>query len=155
MAKVIEGDLLADGARLAIVVSRFNDFITNRLVEGALDAIERHGGKADDVAVAYVPGSFEVPLVAKKLATSGNYDAVICLGAVIRGDTPHYDYIANEMAKGIGQTALESGVPVVFGVITADTLEQAIERAGTKQGNSGAKAAVSAIEMVNLIKKLG
>ncbi len=154
MPRKIEGNLLAAELKLAIVVSRFNSFLTDRLVEGALDAINRQGGQTDTLTLAYTPGSFELPLVAKRLADSGKMDAVICLGCVIRGATGHYDHVANEAAKGIAQASLETGVPIVFGVITADTLEQAIERAGTKQGNAGAKAALSAIEMANLIRQL-
>lgn len=154
MPRKLEGDMLAGNVRLAIVTSRFNSFITDRLVEGALDAIARHGGKTDDIAIAHVPGSFELPLAAKRLAGSGEVDAVICLGCVIRGATGHYDHVAGEAAKGIAQASLDTGVPIVFGVITADTLEQAIERAGTKQGNAGAKAAMSAIEMANLLAKM-
>jgi 6,7-dimethyl-8-ribityllumazine synthase len=154
MPRKIEGNLLAAELKLAIVVSRFNSFLTDRLVEGALDAINRQGGSTESLTLAYTPGSFELPLVAKRLAESGQVDAVVCLGCVIRGATGHYDHVANEAAKGIAQASLETGVPIVFGVITADTLEQAIERAGTKQGNAGAKAALSAIEMANLIKQL-
>lgn len=154
MPRKIEGNLLAAELKLAIVVSRFNSFLTDRLVEGALDAINRQGGQTDTLTLAYTPGSFELPLVAKRLADSGKMDAVICLGCVIRGATGHYDHVANEAAKGIAQASLETGVPIVFGVITADTLEQAIERAGTKQGNAGAKAALSAIEMANLLRQL-
>ena len=152
MAKTYEGKLLAEGLRFGIVVSRFNEFITKKLLDGAMDALGRHGGNTDDIAVAWVPGTFEVPLVAKKMAESGKYDAVICLGAVIRGATPHFDYIAAEVAKGIAQVGLSSGVPTIFGVITADTIEQAIERAGAKVGNKGFDAAEAAIEMANLLK---
>jgi 6,7-dimethyl-8-ribityllumazine synthase len=154
MPRILEGDLLARDLRLAVVISRFNDFITGRLLEGALDAIRRHDGQTDDLPVAYVSGSYELPVVAKRLAQRDDIDAVICLGCVIRGSTGHYDHVANEAAKGIGQAALEIGKPIIFGVITADSLEQAIERAGTKQGNAGAKAALSAIEMANLMKKI-
>ncbi len=154
MAIKLEGDLLARDARIAIVVSRFNDFITARLVEGALDAYARHGGDAEKLTVAYVPGSVEIPIAAMRLAKGGKFDAIVCLGAVIRGATDHYDYVAAEAAKGIAQVGLQTGVPAIFGVITADTLEQAIERAGTKQGNNGAKAMMAAIEMVNLVKRL-
>lgn len=154
MAKVIEGQLTAKGKKFAIVASRFNDFITKKLLEGALDAIARHGGDEKQVEVVWVPGSFEVPLIANKLAKSGKFDAVICLGTVIRGSTPHFDYIASEVAKGIAQVGLSTGVPVSFGIITADSLEQAIERAGTKQGNKGADAALSAIEMANIIGQI-
>ena len=152
---ILEGDLLAGDARIGIVVSRFNEFITGHLVDAAIDAHVRHGGDARHLTVAYVPGSFESPAAAKKMAESGKFDAVVCLGCVIRGATDHYDYVATEAAKGIGQVSLSSGVPVIFGVITADTLEQAIERAGSKQGNQGAKAMLTAIEMINLYKHLG
>ena len=154
MPRIIEGGLVADGLKFAIAVSRFNDFITSKLVDGALDTISRHGGQTDDVAIVKVPGSYELPLTCKKLAAGGDYNAVIALGAVIRGGTPHYDYIANEAAKGIAQASLDTGVPIVFGVITAETLEQAIERAGTKQGNAGSKAAAGAIEMAGVMKQL-
>ena len=151
---IYEGNLEAGGLKFAIVISRFNDFITRRLLDGALDAIARHGGDLANVDTAWVPGSFELPLVAKRLAESGQYDAVIALGAVIRGGTVHFDYVAGETAKGIGQAALQTGVPIIFGVLTTDTIEQAIERAGTKLPNRGAEAAMSAIEMANLLKKL-
>ena len=154
MAKVIEGHLTAKGKRFAIVASRFNDFITKKLLEGALDAISRHGGDEKQVSVVWVPGSFEIPLVASKLATGKKFDAVICLGTVIRGSTPHFDYIASEVAKGVAHINVSTGVPVSFGIITADSLEQAIERAGTKQGNKGADAALSAIEMANVVAQL-
>jgi 6,7-dimethyl-8-ribityllumazine synthase len=154
MPRIIEGGLVADGLKFAIAVSRFNDFITSKLVDGALDTIARHGGQTDDVAIVKVPGSYELPLTCKKLAAGGDYNAVIALGAVIRGGTPHYDYIANEAAKGVAQASLDTGVPIVFGVITAETLEQAIERAGTKQGNAGSKAAAGAIEMAGVMKQL-
>ena len=149
-----EGNLEAGGLKFAIVVSRFNDFITRRLLDGAQDAITRHGGNLANVDLAWVPGSFELPLVAKRLAESGKYDAIIALGAVIRGGTVHFDYVAGETAKGIGQVSLQTGVPVIFGVLTTDTIEQAIERAGTKLPNRGAEAAMSAMEMANLLKKL-
>jgi len=152
--KTFEGKLDASGMRIALIVSRFNNLFTDKLLEGALDCIRRHGGEEDDLAVAYVPGAFEIPYVAAKLAGSGNYEAVICLGAVIRGDTPHFDYIANESAKGIAHIALETGIPVVYGLVTADTLEQAIERSGTKAGNKGWDAAHSAIEMINLYREM-
>lgn len=155
MAKVVEGQLAAAGFRFAIIVSRFNDFISSRLVEGAMDALLRHGANEESISVIKVPGSFEIPLAAKKLAESGRYDAVICLGAVIRGATAHAEYIAAEVSKGIATVALESGVPVIFGVLTTDNLEQAIERAGSKAGNKGYEGAVAAIEMVNLFKELG
>lgn len=154
MSKVIEGQLSSKGLKLAIVVSRFNDFITNRLVDGAMDVVTRSGGDSNGMMVVKVPGSLEISLAAKKLASSGNYDAVICLGAVIRGATPHFDYVANQTSRGLSQTMLETGIPVTFGVITADSLEQAIERAGSKQGNKGAEAALAAIEMANVLKQI-
>ncbi|MFH0942297.1 MAG: 6,7-dimethyl-8-ribityllumazine synthase [Chloroflexota bacterium] len=152
MNRVFEGVLLGQGLKFALVVSRFNEFITQKLLGGAQDALRRHGVSDDEIAIAWVPGAFEMPLVAKKLVETKRFDAVICLGAVIRGDTPHFDYIASEVTKGIAKVGLDSGRPVIFGVITADTLEQAIERAGTKAGNRGFDAAVQAIEMVNLLK---
>lgn len=155
MSKPLEGMLLGKGLKFGLVVSRFNEFITKKLVEGAEDALVRHGASQENIDVAWVPGSFEIPLVAKKLAQTKRYDAVICLGAVIRGGTPHFEYIAAEVTKGIAAVGLETGLPVVYGVITADTLEQAIERAGTKEGNEGFKAAVNAIEMANLVKSIG
>jgi 6,7-dimethyl-8-ribityllumazine synthase len=148
------GNLLGEGLKFALVVSRFNEFITGKLLDGAQDALSRHGVKDEDIDIAWTPGSFEIPLAAKKLAQSGRYDAVVCLGAVIRGGTPHFDYIAAEVAKGIAMVGLETGVPVVLGVVTADTLEQAIERAGTKAGNYGTQAAQHAIEMANLGKAI-
>ncbi len=154
-AKTYEGKLLGDGLRFGIVVSRFNDFVTGRLLEGAQDMLSRHGVKEKDVDVAWTPGSFEIPLIAKKMAESGRYDAVICLGAVIRGGTPHFDYIAAEVSKGIAKVGLDTGLPVILGVITADTLEQAIERAGAKAGNYGSQAAAHAIEMASLSKAIG
>lgn len=154
MPKIIEGSLVSKGLRLAVVASRFNDLITGRLIEGAMDVITRSGGSPNDTVLVKVPGSFELPLVAKKLAASGNYDAIICLGAVIRGATPHFEYVSNQMARGLASVMLETGVPVSFGVITADDLSQAIERAGTKQGNKGADAALAAIEMVNVLKQI-
>ncbi|MBD3401867.1 6,7-dimethyl-8-ribityllumazine synthase [candidate division GN15 bacterium] len=153
--KRFEGSLKAEGVKFGIVVSRFNNFLTDKLVDGAIDCIQRHGGSDNDIAVAYVPGSFEIPYAAAKLVKSGKYDSVICLGALVRGHTPHFDYIANEATKGIAKLALESGMPVVYGLITADTLEQAIERAGTKAGNKGWQAAEAAIEMVSLYKAIG
>ncbi|HUV04474.1 MAG TPA: 6,7-dimethyl-8-ribityllumazine synthase [Armatimonadota bacterium] len=155
MARVYEGKLLAEGLKFGIVVSRFNDFVTKRLLEGALDALGRHGAKEEDIAVVRVPGTFEVPPIAQKMASSGKYDAVICLGALIRGATPHFEYIAAEVTKGIAQVGLATGVPTIFGVITADTIEQAIERAGTKVGNKGFDAAEAAIEMANLLREIG
>lgn len=154
MRRVFEGRLVGEGLRFAVVVSRFNDFISTRLLDGALDAFTRHGVAEMDVDVAYAPGSFELPFVAKRMAVSGGYAAVVCLGAVIRGATPHFDYVAAEVSKGIANVGLEVGVPIIFGVITADNLEQAIERAGTKAGNKGFDAAVSAIEMANLLSSL-
>jgi 6,7-dimethyl-8-ribityllumazine synthase len=155
MGKPFEGMLLGKGLKFGLVVSRFNDFITRKLVEGAQDALLRHGVSQDDIDVAWVPGSFELPLIAQKLVQTKRYDAIICLGAVIRGGTPHFEYIAAEVTKGIAQVGLGSGLPVIYGIVTADTLEQAIERAGTKEGNQGFKAATSAIEMANLIKSIG
>jgi 6,7-dimethyl-8-ribityllumazine synthase len=154
MPNFYEGNLVATGLRFGIVVSRWNAFITERLLEGALDTLQRHGADTEAVDVARVPGSFEVPLAAQRMAKSGRYDAVICLGCLIRGATPHFDYIAGDAAGGIGQAALGSGVPVLFGILTTDTIEQAIERAGTKAGNKGAEAAGAAIEMANLLKAL-
>ncbi len=155
MGKTFEGNLLGKGLRFGLVVSRFNEFFSQKLLDGARDALTRHGVAEDDMEVAWTPGSFEMPLIAQKMAASKKYDAVICLGAVIRGGTPHFEYIASEVAKGIAKVCLDTGVPVIFGVITADNLEQAIERAGTKDGNKGFDAAVSAIEMANLVKALG
>jgi 6,7-dimethyl-8-ribityllumazine synthase len=154
MKKVYQGALLAQGLKFALVVSRFNEFISSRLLDGAQDALLRHGAKEEDIEIAWTPGSFEIPLIAQKMAESKKYSAVICLGAIIRGGTPHFDYVAAEASKGIAKVSLDTGVPVIFGIITADTLEQAIERAGTKEGNMGAKAAVGAIEMANLIKSI-
>ena len=154
MARVFEGKLQAEGMRFAIVVSRFNDFIGEHLVGGALDALNRNGAKEEDVAIFKVPGAFEIPLVAKQLALQKNYDAVICLGAVIRGATPHFEYVSAEVSKGIANASLETGTPMAFGVITTDNLEQAIERAGSKAGNKGWSAAVAAIEMVDLLRKI-
>ncbi|BEU88099.1 6,7-dimethyl-8-ribityllumazine synthase [Selenomonas sp. TAMA-11512] len=152
MPNILEGKLTAEGLRFGIVVSRFNEFITSKLLTGALDAIRRHGGKDDDIDVAWVPGAFELPMLAKTMAETKRYDAVLCLGAVIRGSTTHYDYVCNEAAKGIAQVGMQTGVPTIFGVVTTENIEQAIERAGTKAGNKGVDAAVSAIEMVNLLK---
>jgi 6,7-dimethyl-8-ribityllumazine synthase len=154
MTKEYKGMLLGDGLKFGLVVSRFNEFISGRLLEGAKDALLRHGVKEDDIEVAWTPGSFETPLIAKKMVESGKYNAVICLGAVIRGGTPHFEYVAAEVTKGIASVSLNSGIPVIYGIITADNLEQAIERAGTKQGNKGFDAALSAIEMANLIRNL-
>lgn len=152
MTKVIEGALTAKGVKFGIVVSRFNDFINKRLLDGALDALSRHGAEDENVSIVKVPGSFEIPLMAKKMADSGTYDAIICLGAVIRGATPHFEYISAEVTKGIAKVTLDSGIPVAFGILTTDNIEQAIERAGTKSGNKGWDAAMSAIEMVNVLK---
>lgn len=154
MAKVYEGYLVSQGLKFGIVAGRFNEFITNKLVSGALDALKRHGAQDEDVELAWVPGAFEIPLIAQKMAESGKYDAVITLGAVIRGSTPHFDYVCNEAAKGVAAIALKTGVPTIFGVLTTDSIEQAVERAGTKAGNKGWEAAVSAIEMANLTKQL-
>ena len=154
MSKVYAGKLLAKGLKFAIVVSRFNEFISAKLLDGALDMLTRHDAADDNIEVVWVPGAFEIPYAAAKLAQSDKYDAVICLGALVRGDTPHFDYIAAEVTKGIAQTGMKTGVPTIYGVITTDTLEQAIERAGTKAGNKGADAANSAIEMANLFKQL-
>ncbi|HDI51681.1 6,7-dimethyl-8-ribityllumazine synthase [candidate division KSB1 bacterium] len=154
MPKFLEGQLKADGKRFGLVASRFNELVVKKLVEGAVDCIVRHGGADKDIDVAWVPGSFEIPAVANRMVQSGKYDAVICLGAVLRGATPHFDYIASEVTKGIGRIALQSPVPTVYGIITADTLEQALERAGTKMGNKGWDAALSAIEMINLFQKI-
>lgn len=154
MVKVIQGDLVCKAKKFAIVASRFNEFITSKLIDGAVDTFLRHGAKDEEVETYWVPGSFEIPLLAAKLAKTKRFDAVICLGTIIRGQTPHFDYIASEVAKGIAKVGLDSGIPVLFGVITADTIEQAVERAGTKEGNKGRDAALSAIEMVNLINKI-
>lgn len=154
MVKTIEGNLIGKGKRFAIIASRFNDFVTRDLISGCLDILLRHGVKEDDISLTWVPGAFEIPLLAQKLAKSKSVDAVICLGTVIRGSTPHFEYIASEAAKGIAKVSLDTGLPVVFGVITADTIEQAIERAGTKDGNKGRDAALNAIEMVNLVKQI-
>lgn len=155
MGKIFEGNLVGTGIRVGIVVSRFNEFITGKLLSGAQDALKRHGVEDDAVDVAWVPGAFELPLVAKKMAESGNYDAVITLGTVIRGATTHYDYVCNEAAKGVAQAGMSTGIPVIFGVVTTENIEQAIERAGTKAGNKGWDTAVSAIEMANLMKNFG
>ena len=152
MPKIFEGKLLAEGKKFALVVSRFNDFITDRLVGGAMDALERSRAKEADIEIIKVPGAFEIPMAAKKLAIKGRYHAIICLGAVIRGATPHFEYVSAEVSKGIAQVGLETEVPIIFGIITADTIEQAIEHAGTKAGNKGWNAAISAVEMVNLIE---
>lgn len=150
--KIIEGNLVANGARVGIVVGRFNEFIVSKLLGGALDGLKRHGVLDENISVAYVPGAFEIPLVAKKMASSSEYDAVICLGAVIKGSTPHFDFVCAEASKGVATVSLNSEKPVIFGILTTDSIEQAIERAGTKAGNKGYDAAVSAIEMVNLLQ---
>ncbi len=155
MPKHVQGILSAENRKFAIIVSRFNELISTKLLEGALDCLYRHKADESDIHIFWVPGSFEIPVVASRLAHSGKYDAVICLGAVIRGATPHFEYIAAEVSKGIAQTALSSGVPVLFGIITSDTIEQAIERAGTKAGNKGWDAALSAIEMADLMRQIG
>ena len=152
--KIIEGKLLADGQRIAIVAGRFNEFITAKLLGGAIDAFKRHGGDENSIDLAWVPGAFEIPLAAKKMAETGKYDAVVCLGAVIRGATPHFDMVASEATKGIAQIGLQYGVPVIFGVLTTDSIEQAVERAGTKAGNKGFEAVTTAIEMINLLKQI-
>lgn len=154
MAKIVEGSLIAKGRKFGIVASRFNDFMTKELISGCTDTLIRHGVDEKDLLVTWVPGAFEVPLVALKLAESKAYDAVICLGTVIRGSTPHFDYIASEVAKGVSRVSLDTGVPVIFGVITADTIEQAVERSGSKDGNKGRDAALSAIEMANLLTQI-
>ena len=154
MAKVIQGNLVSSGKKFGIVIARFNEFISNKLLGGALDALQRHGVDDDDITIAWVPGSFEIPVVVKKMAASGNYDAIITLGAVIRGSTPHFDYVAAEVSKGVAHVSLDTGIPIMFGVLTTDTIEQAIERAGTKAGNKGFDAAVGAIEMVNLMEQI-
>lgn len=154
MPNILEGYLQAEGLKFGIVVSRFNEFITSKLLDGALDALNRNGADLNNVDIAWVPGAFEIPITAKKMLSRG-YDAVICLGAVIRGATPHFDYVASEVTKGIAQVGLNSEVPIIYGVITADNIEQAIERAGTKAGNKGFDAAITAIEMANLFNKIG
>lgn len=152
--KTVEGKLIAENLKFAIVAGRFNEFITSKLIGGALDALKRHGANEDTMELVWVPGAFEIPLIAKKIAEQKRFDAVICLGAVIRGSTPHFDYVSSEVTKGISHVGLETGVPIVFGVLTTDTIEQAIERAGTKAGNKGFDAAMTAIETVNLLKQL-
>ncbi|MCF8000853.1 MAG: 6,7-dimethyl-8-ribityllumazine synthase [Halanaerobiales bacterium] len=154
MPKVYEGKLVGDNQKVGIVVGRFNEFISGKLLEGALDGLKRHNVNEDDIEIAWVPGSFEIPLTAKKMAKSGKYDGVICLGAVIRGETPHFDYVSAEVSKGIANVSLDSETPVIFGVLTTDTIEQAISRAGTKSGNKGFEAALSLIEMVNLFDEI-
>lgn len=155
MANTIEGNITAKGLRFAIVASRFNEFITSKLLEGALDMLRRHGAPENAVDVVWVPGAFEIPLAAKTLAAGGKYDAVICVGAVIRGATSHYDYVCNEVSKGVAQAGLATGIPVIFAVVTTENIEQAVERAGTKAGNKGADGAMAAMEMANLLKKIG
>lgn len=152
--KVLEGNLIAQGLKIGIVAGRFNEFIGSKLLSGAIDTLRRHGMNEDAISVAWVPGAFEIPLIAKKMAKSGKYDAVICLGAVIRGATAHFEYVSAEVSKGIASVGLDSEIPVIFGVLTVDSIEQAIERAGTKAGNKGSEAAAAAIEMVNLIKEI-
>lgn len=152
MPKILEGKLIAEGKRFAMVTSRFNDFITDRLVGGAMDALIRSGARDEDIDIVKVPGAFEIPLLAKKLAEKGKYDAIICLGAVIRGSTPHFDYVCAEASKGIAAASMDTGVPIIFGILTTDSIEQAIERAGTKAGNKGWSAAMSAVEMANLME---
>ncbi len=154
MPKIIEGKLTAEGMRIGLLVSRFNSFVSDRLVEGAIDALQRHGADKDNIVVVRVPGAFEIPPAAKHMAASGRFDAIVCLGAVIRGATPHFDYVSAEVSKGVAMVSMESGIPVSFGVLTTDTLEQAIERAGSKSGNKGFDAAMAAIEMANLYKSL-
>jgi 6,7-dimethyl-8-ribityllumazine synthase len=151
----LEGNLVAEGAKVGIVAARFNEFIVSKLVSGAEDGLVRHGVKEEDIALAWVPGAFEIPVVAKKMAKSGKYDAIICLGAVIRGATSHYDYVCNEVSKGVAAVSMETELPVLFGVVTTENIEQAIERAGTKAGNKGYDCALSAIEMINLMKQIG
>lgn len=153
--KVLEGKLVAKGMKVGIVAARFNEFIVSKLLSGALDGLRRHDVKEDDISVAWVPGAFEIPIAAQKMAGSGKYDAVICLGTVIRGSTSHYDYVCNEVSNGIAHVSMESQIPVLFGVLTTENIEQAIERAGTKAGNKGYDCALSAIEMVNLLKEIG
>lgn len=154
MTKTFEGKLLAEGLKFGVVAARFNEFITNKLVGGAMDALSRHGATEDNIAVAWVPGAFEIPLIAKKMAESKKYDAVICLGTVIRGNTPHFDYVCAEVSKGVAHVNLATGVPTIFGVLTTETIEQAVERAGTKAGNKGFDAGMAAIEMANLLKTI-
>ena len=154
MMRTLEGKLVAEDMKVGIVVARFNELITNKLLGGALDGLTRHDVREEDIEVAWVPGAFEIPLIAARMAKSGKYDAVICLGAVIRGSTSHYDYVCNEVSKGIAAVSLETGVPVLFGVLTTENIEQAIERAGTKAGNKGYDCALSAVEMVNLIREM-
>lgn len=154
MVKIYEGKLVAQGLKFGIVVARFNEFITSKLLGGTMDGLERHGASKDDIQIAWVPGAYEIPLIAQKMAASKKYDAVICLGTVIRGSTPHFDYVCAEVTKGVAHVSLATGVPTIFGVLTTETIEQAIERAGTKAGNKGFDAAVTAIEMANLMRNL-
>ena len=149
-----EGKLIAEGLKFAIIVGRFNEFISSKLLSGAIDGLNRHGAKEEDIEIIWVPGAFEIPLIAKKLAKSNKYDAIICIGAVIRGSTPHFEYVSNEVAKGIANVSLSTEIPIIFGVLTTDNIEQAIERAGTKHGNKGYDAAITAIEMANLLKNI-
>ena len=155
MANVYEGNITGEGKKFGVIVGRFNDFISDRLLGGALDALARHGTKDEDIDIVKVPGSFEIPLMAKKMAEKNKYDAIICLGAVIRGSTPHFEYVSAEVSKGVAVVGLESEIPVIFGVVTTDTIEQAIERAGTKSGNKGWDAAIAAVEMANLMETIG
>lgn len=154
MAKVIEGKFLGENKKFGIIISRFNNFISNKLLEGALDALGRHNADENNITIVYVPGAYEIPMTAKKMAKTQKYDAIIALGAVIRGNTPHFDYVANEVAKGVAQVNLETGIPVIFGVLTTDNLEQAVERAGSKGGNKGFEAAMSALEMISLLEQI-
>ncbi len=154
MSAVIEGDLIDRGGRYAIVAARFNEFITGRLIDGAVDTLRRHGVDPAQITVIRVPGAYEIPLVCQRTAATGRFDAILALGAVIRGNTPHFDYVAGEVAKGVAASSIQTGIPVIFGVLTTDTIEQAVERAGTKMGNKGAEAAAAAIELVNLLKQL-
>jgi 6,7-dimethyl-8-ribityllumazine synthase len=154
MTKVYEGKLIGKGQKVGIVVGRFNEFISSKLLDGALDGLKRHDVSDDDIEIAWVPGSFEIPLTAKKMADTGKYDGIICLGAVIRGETPHFDYVSNEVSKGVAKVGLDTEIPVIFGVLTTDTIEQAISRAGTKSGNKGFEAAQTLVEMVNLFDNL-
>lgn len=154
MANILEGNLTAEGLKLGIVVARFNEFITSKLLSGAIDTLHRHSANDDDIDVAWVPGAFEIPLAAKKMAETKKYDAIICLGAVIRGSTSHYDYVCNEVSKGVAQVGMATGVPTIFGVVTTENIEQAIERAGTKAGNKGVDSAMAAMEMANLLKNI-
>jgi len=154
MTKVYEGKLVGKGQKVGIVVGRFNEFISSKLLDGALDGLKRHDVSDDDIEIAWVPGSFEIPLTAKKMADTGKYDGIICLGAVIRGETPHFDYVSNEVSKGVAKVGLDTEIPVIFGVLTTDTIEQAISRAGTKSGNKGFEAAQTLVEMVNLFKSI-